>query len=92
VFTNVSNCDVAGSKKEHKEQEKELMRQRDEYMHKSSVLTKELGLLQDQKELLLEEGASHNSYILKENNKLQVKHGYNQVIQTVPPKLIICIK
>ncbi|XP_071442050.1 zinc finger matrin-type protein CG9776-like isoform X2 [Hetaerina americana] len=60
-------------KKEQKEQKLTLIKQREEYYKKSSVLMRELELLREQKEELLKEKSCDNDRILKENGKLQLE-------------------
>ncbi|XP_046384230.1 zinc finger matrin-type protein CG9776-like isoform X2 [Ischnura elegans] len=60
-------------KKEQKEQKLTLIKQREEYFKKSGVLMRELELLREQKEELLEEKSCDNDRILKENGKLQLE-------------------
>ncbi|KAG8224257.1 hypothetical protein J437_LFUL001637 [Ladona fulva] len=60
-------------KKEQKEQKLTLIKQREEYYKKSSVFTRELELLREQKQELMEEKSCDNDRILKENGKLQLE-------------------
>lgn len=59
---------------EKKKQNAELIKQREEYERRVSVLRRELDMLRKQKQELLSEDSSerHTEMILKENSKLQV--------------------
>jgi cell division protein FtsB len=54
------------------QQKQTLAKQREEYVRKKMLIARELDLLRDQEEELLEEKSRDNDRILKENNKLQV--------------------
>lgn len=54
------------------QQKQALAKQREEYFRKKILIARELDLLRDQEEELLEEKSRDNDRILKENNKLQV--------------------
>ncbi|XP_031339061.1 zinc finger matrin-type protein CG9776-like isoform X1 [Photinus pyralis] len=60
---------------ELKQQKVQMSKQREEYVRKVSVLRRELDLLRNQKQELLEEHSSEhdNKHILRENNKLQIE-------------------
>lgn len=57
---------------ERKHHKGELIKQRDEYERRVTVLRRELDLLRKQKQELVSEGALERDHILKENAKLQV--------------------
>jgi hypothetical protein len=62
-------------KNELLQQKQTLAKQREEYVRKKMLIARELNLLREQEEELLEEKSRDNDRILKENNKLQVcKH------------------
>lgn len=65
---------LLGIAQERKQQKAELMKQRDEYNKRASVLRKELDLLRRQKQELAQEHSSdrNTEMILRENGKLQV--------------------
>lgn len=50
----------------------ELVKQRDEYERRVSVLRRELEMLRKQKQELVSEGVLERDHILRENGKLQV--------------------
>lgn len=50
----------------------ELIKQRDEYERRVTVLRRELEMLRKQKQELIAEGALERDHILRENGKLQV--------------------
>jgi signal transduction histidine kinase len=54
------------------QQKQALAKQREEYVRKKMLIARELDLLRDQEEELLQEKSRDNDRILKENNKLQV--------------------
>jgi hypothetical protein len=54
------------------QQKQTLAKQREEYVRKKMLITRELQLLRDQEAELLDEKSRDNERILKENNKLQV--------------------
>ena len=60
---------------ELKQQKAQMSKQREEYVRKVTVLRRELELLRNQKQELLEEHSSEhdNNHILRENNKLQIE-------------------
>ncbi|KAK5643376.1 hypothetical protein RI129_007221 [Pyrocoelia pectoralis] len=60
---------------ELKQQKVQMSKQREEYVRKVVVLRRELDLLRNQKQELLEEHSSEhdNNHILRENNKLQIE-------------------
>jgi hypothetical protein len=60
-------------KNELLQQKQTLAKQREEYVRKKTLITRELGLLRKQEEELLQENSRDNDRILKENNKLQVR-------------------
>lgn len=53
-------------------QQQTLVKQREEYVRKSLLISRELKLLKEQERDLLEENSKENVRFLKENNKLQV--------------------
>ncbi|PNF20626.1 hypothetical protein B7P43_G04256 [Cryptotermes secundus] len=55
------------------QQKQALAKQREEYVRKKVLIARELDLLRDQEEELLEEKSRDNDRILKENNKLQLE-------------------
>jgi hypothetical protein len=54
------------------QQKQTFSKQREEYVRKKMLITRELQLLRDQEAELLDEKSRDNERILKENNKLQV--------------------
>jgi len=54
------------------QQKQTLAIQREEYVRKKMLISRELQLLRDQETELLDEKSRDNERILKENNKLQV--------------------
>lgn len=58
------------------QQKAQLIKQREDYVRKVSVLRRELDQLRVQKQELLGDG-HHGSNILRENNKLQVMFNWN---------------
>ena len=59
-------------KNEMIQQKQTLAIQREEYVRKKMLISRELQLLRDQETELLDEKSRDNERILKENNKLQV--------------------
>jgi hypothetical protein len=55
------------------QQKQTLAKQREEYIRKKMLISRELELLRDQEAELLDEKSRDNDRILKENNKLQVR-------------------
>lgn len=55
------------------QQKQTLAKQREEYVRKKMLITRELELLRDQEAELLDEKSRDNDRILKENNKLQLE-------------------
>ncbi|KRT80793.1 hypothetical protein AMK59_5364 [Oryctes borbonicus] len=72
---NQSNTKPDGVAQEMKHQKAELMKQREEYERRVSVLRRELDLLRRQKHELLQNHSSDRDrdHILRENSKLQVE-------------------
>ena len=54
------------------QQKQTLTKQREEYVRKSLLISRELKLLKEQETELIEENSKDNLRFLKENNKLQV--------------------
>ncbi|XP_069674075.1 serine/arginine repetitive matrix protein 2-like isoform X2 [Periplaneta americana] len=55
------------------QQKQTLAKQREEYFRKKALISRELELLREQEEELLEENSRENDRFLKENNKLQLE-------------------
>lgn len=63
---------VAAIERELRTQKQNLVAQRDDYIRKSKVFERELGLLRTQEEELSAESTRENERIIQENHKLQV--------------------
>lgn len=71
-FLILTNFLCSAIKNELIQQKQTLAKQREEYVRKKMLITRELELLRDQEAELLDEKSRDNDRILKENNKLQV--------------------
>lgn len=79
-------------KNELLQQKQTLAKQREEYVRKKMLIARELNLLREQEEELLEEKSRDNDRILKENNKLQVRKQFGSLFCKTVRKVLLYTK